>query len=295
MLRSIPSVPAREIEACGTAMEPSTPKAKSIDCQVMGVSGPACNGAVDAPPECIARAVARSANGRGGVMFHRLSRSDHPQSRTGRPLCRARPLRSKGNQRGGFAENCAIMTCGDSAASDDGAWGRLSEGLEALAAWTGKTKVMFVSDTDTDGWDKLKFINVHKKPSNAVIGITDKGDVFGGYVSVGINGSGTFPDKGQFVFSFFANGRCVVPQRWVMKKDRENAGEDVYIWPTGFNGFGSEAFSCLATARTNRMSTLRTFRSVARRRCAHGKEVSTRTPTRRSSVSWKCSCLMARQ
>ena len=91
MLRSIPSVPAREIEACGTAMEPSTPKAKSIDCQVMGVSGPACNGAVDAPPECIARAVARSANGRGGVMFHRLSRSDHPQSRTGRPLCRAPP------------------------------------------------------------------------------------------------------------------------------------------------------------------------------------------------------------
>ena len=100
----------------------------------------------------------------------------------------------------------------------------MSEGLEALAAWTGKTKVMFVSDTDTDGWDKLKFINVLKKPSNAVIGITDKGDVFGGYVSVGINGSGTFPDKGQFVFSFFANGRCMVPQRWVMKKDRENAG-----------------------------------------------------------------------
>ena len=113
----------------------------------------------------------------------------------------------------------------------------LSEGLKALKTWTCKSKATLVFDSDKDGWDKLKFNEVMKSPSHAVIGFTDEGDVFGGYVSVPLTETGFFRDDGQFAFSFFSHGRCAVPQRWMMKKNREYAGLDVYIWPTGDNDF----------------------------------------------------------
>ena len=115
---------------------------------------------------------------------------------------------------------------------------RVSKEHQFLKAWTGKSNSTLVFDTDTDGWDHGKFNDVLRAPSNAVIGITDEGDVFGGYVSVAINETDKWlPDDGQFAFSFFSHGRCDVPQRWMMKKDREYAGEDVRIWPTGDNEF----------------------------------------------------------
>ena len=114
----------------------------------------------------------------------------------------------------------------------------LSEGLKALKTWTCKSKATLVFDSDKDGWDKPKFHEAMKKPSNAVIGITDKGDIFGGYVSVALTETGKWlPDDGQFAFSLFSHGRCDVPQRWMMKKDREGAGKDVAIWRPGNNDY----------------------------------------------------------
>lgn len=120
----------------------------------------------------------------------------------------------------------------------------MSEEIETLKAWTGKDNATLVFDTDKDGWDHGKFIDVLKTPSHAVIGITNEGDIFGGYVSVHLTETDKwFRDDGQFVFSFFSHGRCDVPQRWVLRKNRPYAGSEVKIYdPTDswFIYFGSD-------------------------------------------------------
>ena len=48
-----------------------------------------------------------------------------------------------------------------------------------------------------------------------------------------INETGMYlPDDGQFAFSFFSHGRCMVPQRWGLRKDRWLAGDEVKIHNT---------------------------------------------------------------
>ena len=134
----------------------------------------------------------------------------------------------------------------NSTTCDDAVQGRLSKELDALKAWTGRDNTTLVFDTDRDAWDHGKFNDVLRRPSNAVIGITDKGDVFGGYVSVAVNETGKWlPDDGQFAFSFFSHGRCNVPQRWVLRKDRKNEGCEVMVCDTTkslFIDFGSDGF-----------------------------------------------------
>ena len=59
------------------------------------------------------------------------------------------------------------------------------------------------------------FNEVIGHPLHAIIGVTDKGDVFGGHLFVTVNETYKhLPDDGQFVFSLFSHGRCDVPQRW---------------------------------------------------------------------------------
>lgn len=120
----------------------------------------------------------------------------------------------------------------------------LSNGFTTLRQWTGKNRATIVFDTDKDGWDHGQFIDALKQPSNAVIGITEDGDVFGAFVSVAINETDQeLPDEGQFVFSLFSHGRCKVPRRWGLRKDRKWPGKEVKIYdPTdsAFIGFGSD-------------------------------------------------------
>ena len=52
-----------------------------------------------------------------------------------------------------------------------------------------------------------------------------------GFVSVAINKTDKkLPDNGQFVFSFFSHGRCFVPQMWGLRKDRQDAGDEVPVF-----------------------------------------------------------------
>ena len=69
-----------------------------------------------------------------------------------------------------------------------------------------------------------------------MIGITDKGDVFGAYISVAVKETvGNYKDirdDGQFAFSFFSHGRCDVPQRWGLRNDKQNSIEIIISDPT---------------------------------------------------------------
>ena len=137
--------------------------------------------------------------------------------------------------------------CGNSTSSKDVVQPfDLSQGFDALKVWTGKTNATIVYDSSSCEWDHNKFNELLKTPSNAVIGITEDGDVFGGFVSVAIEKANHWlPDGSLFVFSLFCHWRCDVPQKWELLERRKNVTETVMIFDTtnsSFIRFGSFGF-----------------------------------------------------
>ena len=66
---------------------------------------------------------------------------------------------------------------------------------------------------------------------------TTDGDVFGGFYSVAVTEQKKwFYDPNIFVFSFESHGRCMTPQRFVVKKGLREK-EYVRIWKDDWNGF----------------------------------------------------------
>ena len=92
--------------------------------------------------------------------------------------------------------------------------------VNALKRWTGKAKATVIFDSTVDEFtDGCLFQKVRGKPNIAVVGFTSDGDVFGGFYSVAVTKQWKdFFDPTIFAFSFESRGRCMTPQRFVVKE-----------------------------------------------------------------------------
>ena len=110
--------------------------------------------------------------------------------------------------------------------------------LQALKEWTGKASASVVYDSTTDEFtaDGL-FTKVQGKQNIALVGFTTDEDVFGGFYSVAVTAQEEeFYDPNIFAFSFESHGRCMTPQRFVVKSWlRDEAG--VYLWKNNVDRF----------------------------------------------------------
>ena len=91
--------------------------------------------------------------------------------------------------------------------------------VNALKAWTGKTRATVIYDSTVDEFtDECLFQIVKGKKNIALVGFTTYGDVFGGFYSVGVTEQDEyFYDRSIFLFSFKSHGRSMTPQRFVVK------------------------------------------------------------------------------
>ena len=92
---------------------------------------------------------------------------------------------------------------------------------DALKEWTGKARetIVFDSTVDEFTYDGL-FEKIKGKPNIAIVATTTDGDVFGGFYSVAVTEQGrSFFDPSIFIFSFESHGRCMTPQRFVLKEE----------------------------------------------------------------------------
>ena len=95
-----------------------------------------------------------------------------------------------------------------------------------LKEWTGKTRATIIYNSKVDPFTADGLFNkVKDKPNIAVIGFTTDGDVFGGFFSVAVRQQDKFfEDPNMFIFSLESQGRCMTPQRFVVKREqKENA------------------------------------------------------------------------
>ena len=96
-----------------------------------------------------------------------------------------------------------------------------------LKGWTGKTTASVIYDSTVDEFtDDGLFYKVKGRPNIAIIATTSDGDVFGGFYSVAVTEQDEdFHDPNMFIFSFESHGRCMTPQRFVVKVElRGDAG-----------------------------------------------------------------------
>ena len=116
---------------------------------------------------------------------------------------------------------------------------RMVNGIVALKQWTGKTRATIVYDSDVDVFTHTGLFNkVLGKKNVALIGFTTDGDVFGGFYNVAVTEQGQdFNDPNMFVFSFESHGRCMTPQRFVVKDELKNEAV-VLFFNDHNNGFG---------------------------------------------------------
>ena len=93
--------------------------------------------------------------------------------------------------------------------------------VNALKEWTGKASTTIVYDSTVDEFtDQGLFDKVKGKANIALVGFTADGDVFGGFYTVAVTEQGErFDDPDMFVFSFESHGRCMTPQRFVVKEE----------------------------------------------------------------------------
>ena len=94
--------------------------------------------------------------------------------------------------------------------------------VNALKEWTGKATATIIFDSTVDEFtDGGLFEKVKGKWNIAVVGFTMDGDVFGGFYSAAVTKqSENFYDPSIFAFSFESHGRCMTPQRFVVKEGR---------------------------------------------------------------------------
>ena len=97
----------------------------------------------------------------------------------------------------------------------------MADCVNALKQWTGKASARTIYDSTVDEFTGSVFYdNVWGKENIAIVGITTDGDVFGGFYSRAVDKQGQdFFDRGIFVFSFESHGRCMTPQRFVLKEE----------------------------------------------------------------------------
>ena len=107
----------------------------------------------------------------------------------------------------------------------------LGNGFESLKEWTGKEKATLVYDSNFDSSSPVTlFEKVRGKPNVAIIVFVKEGDVFGAFYSIALTEKNKeYVDLNAFVFSFKSHGRCRVPQRFMVKEEKE---EDTVV------GFG---------------------------------------------------------
>ena len=96
--------------------------------------------------------------------------------------------------------------------------------LKDLMAWSNAQSATVVYDSQREQFSEHRlFESVVGLPNVAVIGFTDKHDIFGGFYRQPIakpNQQNNDPD--MFVFALNANGRCKAPKRFVPRKDVKN-------------------------------------------------------------------------
>ena len=102
--------------------------------------------------------------------------------------------------------------------------------VNALKEWTGKARVTIIYDSVVDEFtDECLFQAVKGKPNVAIIATTTDGDVFGGFYSVAVmeQYEEFFYDPSIFLFSFESHGRCMTPQRFLVKEERRRGNASV--------------------------------------------------------------------
>ena len=118
----------------------------------------------------------------------------------------------------------------------------MAECVNALKQWTGLSRATVIFDSTVDEFTDDGIFNKTKGKKNvAVIGFTTEGDVFGAFYSRAVTQQDVlFYDSDIFAFSFESHGRCMTPQRFVL---REEFKRDVLVqfcknhW-SGFFCFG---------------------------------------------------------
>ena len=133
----------------------------------------------------------------------------------------------------------------------------MEKGVNALKQWTKKASATVIYDSTVDEFTHDGLINkVKGKPNIAIIGFTTDGNVFGGFYSVAVTEQKKdFNDRNIFAFSFESGGRCMTPQRFMVKEEhkeiasvrffeKSNSGI-VGLWVYGTGGF------CLGNERSN--------------------------------------------
>ena len=114
----------------------------------------------------------------------------------------------------------------------------MADFISVLKEWTGTTAATILYDSTVDEFthDGL-FEMVKGKRNVATIGFTTDGDVFGGFYSVAVTEQGNkFCDPNTFVFSFESHGRCMTPQRFLVKEELKEYAH-VWFWKNNENGF----------------------------------------------------------
>ena len=115
----------------------------------------------------------------------------------------------------------------------------IQQNVKTLKEWAGKEHAEVVYDSAACDFSHDAFNECFESPSNAVVGITEDGDVYGGFVSVAVDQVKTFtPDPGNFIFSLASHRRCPVPQRWVIKPEKQETAVALFDDNTYFIRFG---------------------------------------------------------
>ena len=110
--------------------------------------------------------------------------------------------------------------------------------VKVLKEWTGKETAELVYDTTTCDFSHNAFNVCFKSPNNAVIGVTEDGDIFGGFgVVVQINEY--TPNPNHFIFSLDSHCRCCVPQRWRIKPEKQATSVMLFNDSSDFIRFGA--------------------------------------------------------
>ena len=99
----------------------------------------------------------------------------------------------------------------------------MADCVNALKEWMGKARATIIFDSTVDEFTvEGLFEKVKGKRNIAVVGFTTDGDMFGGFYSVAVTEQGeVFYDPNIFAFSFESRGRCMTPQRFVVKEDEK--------------------------------------------------------------------------
>ena len=115
---------------------------------------------------------------------------------------------------------------------------RERENVSTMKGWVGKERARIIFDSDVDEFTNASFnAKCLNKPNIAVIGFTEEGDVFGGFLEREVNEADKyFKDPNHFIFSLESHGRCKTPVRFLRKEERRD-GYAVCWNMNGSHGF----------------------------------------------------------